>query len=121
MSKKTNQLDPTTDADAKNDSYLLPLADPINGLSKKMTIAQAKEAFGVKREIYIADGTEGTTLTIPALAGKQILMIGREMGLIYEVGSSPLSNQFTWDDADIVLGAPVSGAGEQFIILYRTY
>jgi hypothetical protein len=48
-------------------------------------------------------------------------MIGREMGLIYEVGSSPLSNQFTWDDADIVLGAEVSGAGEQFIILYRTY
>jgi hypothetical protein len=121
MSKKTNQLDPTTDAEAKNDSYLLPLADPVNGLSKKMTVAQAKEAFGVKRETYIASGSEGTTLTIPVLAGKQILLIGRGMGFIYEVGSSPASNEFTWDDTDIVLGAEVSMAGEQFVILYRTY
>jgi hypothetical protein len=121
MSKKQNQLDAATDAEAKNDSYLLPLADPINGLSKKMTVAQAKEAFGVKKKTYVATGAEGSTLTIPELSGKEVLMIGREMGLIYEVGASPLSNQFTWDDTDIVLGAPVSGAGEQFIILYRTY
>jgi hypothetical protein len=86
-----------------------------------MTVAQAKEAFGVKKKIYVADGTEGDTLTIPEISGKEILMIGREMGLIYEVGSSPASNQFTWDDTDIVLGTEVSGAGEQFIILYRTY
>lgn len=121
MSKKTNQLDPATDAESKNDSYLFPLADPVNGLSKKMTVAQAKEAFGVKKKIYIATGSEVDTLTIPEIAGKEILMIGREMGLIYEVGSSPASNQFTWDDINIVLGAEVSGAGEQFIILYRTY
>jgi hypothetical protein len=121
MSKKTNQLDPTLDSEAQNDSYLLPLADPINGLSKKMTVAQAKEAFGVKKKIYPATGTEGDTLTIPEIAGKEILMIGREMGLIYEVGSSPASNQFTWDDTDIVLGTEVGGAGEQFIILFRTY
>ncbi len=121
MSKKTNQLDPTTDDEAKNDSYLFPLADPVNGLSKKMTVAQAKEAFGVKREIYIATGSEGSTITIPALSGKQILIIGRGIGLIYEVGSSPASNEFTWDDTDIVLGTEVGGPGEQFIILYRTY
>lgn len=121
MSKKTNQLDATTDSEAKNDSYLLPLADPVNGLSKKMTVAQAKEAFGVKNKLYVATGSEGSTLTIPELLGKQVLVIMRESGPIFEVGSSPLSNQFTWDDADIVLGAPVSGAGEQFLILYRTY
>lgn len=121
MSKKTNQLDPTSDAEAKNDSYLLPLADPVNGLSKKMTVAQAKEAFGVKNKLYIATGSEGSTLTIPEIQGKQILTILRESGPIFEVGSSPLSNQFTWDDNDIVLGAAVSGPGEQFSILYRTY
>jgi hypothetical protein len=121
MSKKTNQLDPTTDDEARNDSYLLPLADPVNGLSKKMTVAQAKEAFGVKKKIYIATGSEGDTLTIPELSGKEILIIGRGIGLIYEVGSSPASNEFTWDDTDIVLGTEVGGAGEQFIILYRTY
>lgn len=121
MSKKTNQLDPTSDTEAKNDSYLLPLADPVNGLSKKMTVAQAKEAFGTKNKLYIATGSEGSTLTIPEIQGKQILAILRESGPIFEVGSSPLSNQFTWDDNDIVLGAEVGGAGEQFSILYRTY
>lgn len=120
MSKKTNKLDPTTDAEAKNDSYLLPLADPINGLSKKMTVFQAKEAFGVKKEVYTGIGTEGSTITIPALLGKQVLMIGREMGIIYEVGSSPASNEYTWDDTDIVLGTDIN-AGERIIILYRTY
>lgn len=121
MSKKTNQLDPTTDAEAKNDSYLLPLADPVNGLSKKMTVAQAKEAFGVKSKLYVATGSEGSTLTVTDVQGKQILTILRESGPIFEVGSTPASNQFTWDDVDIVLGAPVGGAGEQFLILYRTY
>jgi len=121
MSKKTNQLDPTTDSEAKNDSYLLPLADPVNGLSKKMTVAQAKEAFGVKSELYVATGSEGSTLTIAALLGKQILAILRESGPIFEIGSSPDSSQYTWDDTDIVLGAPVNVAGERFLILYRTY
>lgn len=121
MSKKINQLAPTSDAEAKNDSYLLPLADPIDGLSKKMTVAQAKEAFGVKNKLYIATGSEGSTLTITEIQGKQILAILRESGPIFEVGASPLSNQFTWDDMDIVLGAPVGGAGENFLILYRTY
>jgi hypothetical protein len=121
MSKKTNQLDPTSDAEAKNDSYLLPLADPINGLSKKMSVAQAKEAFGVKNYLYVATGSEGSILTIPTIQGKQILTILRESGPIFEVGASPLSNQFTWNDISIGLGAEVGVPGEQFLILYRTY
>lgn len=121
MSKKINQLDPTSDAEAKNDSYLLALADPINGLSKKMTVSQAKEAFGVKSKLYTATGSEGDTLTIPEVQGKQILAIFRESGPIWETGSSPDSSQYTWDDTDIVLGAPVNMAGERFNILYRTY
>ena len=120
MSKKINQLDPASDANSKNDSYLFALADPVNGISEKMTVAQAKEAFGVKREIYTGLGTEGATITIPALSGKQILLIAREIGTIYEVGSDPASNEFTWDDTDIVLGTEIN-AGERIIILYRTY
>lgn len=120
MSKKTNQLDAATDAEAKNDSYLWPLADPINGISKKVSQAQAKEVFATKRETYTATGSEGTTITIPALAGRQILMIIRESAIIHEVGSSPDSSSYTWDDADIVLGAETN-AGERFIILHRTY
>lgn len=121
MSKKFNQLDPISDANAKNDSYLLAQANPITGVAEYMTVAQAKEVYATKSFKYTALGTEGSTLTIPALLGYQILLIMRESGPLYEVGSSPLSNQFTWDDTDIVLGAAVSGAGEQFLIMYRTY
>ena len=120
MSKKINQLDPGTDADAKNDSYLFAQADPINGLSKKITTAQAKEVFATKKEFYTATGVEGTTITIPALSGRQILLIMRESGPIFEVGASPDSSSFTWDDADIVLGA-ATNPGERFLILHRTY
>lgn len=120
MSKKINQLDAGTDAEAKNDSYLFAQADPINGVSKKISIAQAKEVFGTKSEKYVATGSEGTTITIAALAGRQILSILRSSGPIYEVGSSPESDEYTWDDADIILGTATT-AGEKFLILHRTY
>jgi len=121
MSKKFNQLDPISDAHAKNDSYLLAQADPINGVAEYMTVAQAKEVYCTKSHLYVATGSEGSTLTIPQVQGYKILTILRESGPIFEVGSAPASNQFTWDDIDIVLGTAVGGAGEQFLILYRTY
>lgn len=121
MSKKYNQLAPISGANAKNDSYLLAQADPINGVAEYMTVAQAKEVYSTKNHLYVATGSEGSTLTIPQVQGYKILTILRESGPIFEVGVSPLSNQFTWDDTDIVLGTAVSGAGEQFLILYRTY
>lgn len=121
MSKKINQLDPISDANAKNDSYLLAQANPITGVAEYMTVAQAKEVYATKRLKYVATGSEGSTLTIPALLGYEILLIMRESGPLFEVGSSPLSNQFTWNDTDIGLGAAVGGAGEEFLILYRTY
>lgn len=120
MSKKINQLDPATDAEAKNDSWLDGIADPINGVAKRRTTAQAKEVYGTKAEKYTATGSEGTTITIPALAGRQILLIMRESAPIYEVGVSPSSSEYTWDDIDIVLGASTN-AGERFVILHRTY
>lgn len=121
MSKKINQLDALTDAQAKNDSWVIAQAEPVGGIAKKMTVAQAKEVYATKNKLYTATGSEGSTLTIPELLGYRILLIMRESGPLFEVGASPLSNQFTWNDTDIGLGAPVGGAGEQFLILYRTY
>lgn len=121
MSKKINQLDAATDAEAKNDSWLDAVADPINGIAKKRTTAQSKEVFATKKFKYVATGSEGSTLTIPTIAGYEILLILRESGPLYEVGASPDSSEFTWDDITIGLGAAVSGAGERFLILYKTY
>lgn len=121
MSRKVNQLDPLNNSQAKNDSWLIPQCDPVSGTSYYMTVSQAKEVYATKKLKYTATGSEGSNLTIPALAGYEILMIMRESGPIYEVGSSPDSSSFTWNDITIVLGTPVSGAGERFLILYRTY
>jgi hypothetical protein len=120
MSKKINQLDAATSAEAKNDSWVLAQADPIDGIAKKVTVAQAKEVYGTKAEPYTATGAEGTSIVIPALAGRQILLIMRESGPLYEVGSSPDSSSFTWDDTTIGLGT-ATNAGERFLILHRTY
>lgn len=121
MSKKINQLDALTDAQAKNDSWVIAQAEPIGGVAKKMTVAQAKEVYATKKLKYVATGAEGSTLTIPTIAGYDILLIMRESGPIFQVGSAPDSSEFTWDDTDIVLGAAVGGAGERFLILYKTY
>jgi hypothetical protein len=121
MSKRVDQLDAISAAQAKNNAWLIPQCDPVTGISKKMTVEQAKEVYATKRLKYVATGSEGATLTIPSLAGYEILLIMREGGPIYEVGSSPDSSEFTWDDTDIVLGAAVNMAGERFLILYRTY
>lgn len=121
MSRKINQLDAITSANAKNDSWVLAQANPTTGVANKITIAQAKEVFATKSLTYTATGTEGNTLAIPELSGRQILLIIRESGPLFEVGADPDSSQYTWDDTDIVLGAEVSMAGERFIILHRTY
>lgn len=120
MSKKINQLDAASSSEAKNDSWLLAQADPINGVSKKVSVAQAKEVFAPKKIKYTATGTEGSSLVIPEIAGYEILVIFRESAPLYEVGSSPDSSSFTWNDTTIGLGADAN-AGERFLILYKTY
>jgi hypothetical protein len=78
-------------------------------------------------EKYIANGTEGITLTtcgegahIPVLCGKKILLITREFTPLYRVSSAPVQTEFTWNDSSIGLGMSTV-AGERFLILYRTY
>lgn len=119
MSKQINQLTAATSAEAKNDSYIFPLQNPIAGDAVMMSIGQAKEVFATKKLKYVATGGEGSTLTIPTIQNYSILLITRGMGIIYEVGSSPDSDEFTWNSMDIGLGTPVS-TGEKFNILYRT-
>lgn len=69
---------------------------------------------------YIATGAEGKTLTIPELAGKKILFMTRGNAIIYKTSTTPASNEFTWDDVIIGLGA-ATNFNEPFLILFRNY
>lgn len=71
-------------------------------------------------EKYTATGSEGAELSIPAIVGKKILLITRGNAVIYKVSNSPASNEYTWNDNVITLGA-VTVANEPFLILYRNY
>lgn len=119
MSKKINQLTAATDAEAINDSYLFPLADPVNGVALKTSVAQAKEIFKVKKLKYVCNGLEGTTLTLSQLAGKDIMLIIRGMSPIYEsTDGTPETDEYEWDTVNITLGAATNQL-EKFIILYN--
>jgi len=69
---------------------------------------------------YVATGTEGTALVIPELAGKKILFMTRGNAIIYKTSASPASNEFTWDDTIIGLGA-ATNLNEPFLFLFRNY
>lgn len=69
---------------------------------------------------YTATGAEGTTLTISELAGKKILFMTRGNAIIYKTSSAPASNEFTWNDVIIELGA-ATNLNEPFLILFRNY
>lgn len=71
-------------------------------------------------EKYIATGSEGTTLSIPSVVGKKIVFMTRGSAIIYKTSSSPTSNEFTWNDVVIELGAATI-PDEPFLILYRNY
>lgn len=91
---------------------------PTDSLPGVLTIYTDKSVFDLK---YVATGTEGSTITPPEVAGKKILLIIRENNPIFKVSINPDPAEFTWDNTNIGLGTPVSGAGERFLILYRDY
>jgi hypothetical protein len=119
MSKRIDQLSTLTDSQVAEDSRLLAIGDPSTGQLYKCTQAQLKAVYSTQSYKHTADGSEGTTLTIEALAGKTIIAIYREGMALYEVDSSPDTVEFTWDGTDIVLGLGVNYAGERFLILYH--
>lgn len=69
---------------------------------------------------YVATGSEGTTLLIPEIIGKKILLITRGSAVIYKVSSTPTSSEYMWNDTEITLGAGTN-TNERFLILYRNY
>lgn len=70
---------------------------------------------------YQALPTEGTSLIIPALAGKKILIITRENNVIYKASNLPGTTEYTFDGTTIGLGSPIGQDGERFLILWRNY
>lgn len=70
-------------------------------------------------EIYIATGTEGTTLTVPAIQGKKVLFVVRDNAPLYKVSNNPGSTEYTWDFTNIGLSVQTA-PGQRFLILYRT-
>lgn len=119
--KKINQLDPASITEAIDDGRLFAQADPTGGVAKKMTVAQAKIAFGTFTVLYTATGGEGTVITVPAISGKKILSVFREGQILYQVASSPDTTEFTnyFNAATITLGL-ATNPGERFLILYKT-
>lgn len=69
---------------------------------------------------YVATGAEGTTLSIPEIVGKKVVLITRGSVVIYKVSNSPSSSEYVWNDVVVSLGA-VTTPGERFLILYRNY
>lgn len=118
MGKKINELVAMTDAESDDNDRQSPSADPITGVAKYETKEQLKNTFMLKRVKHI--GTSGSTITIGALANKDIVFILRETGPIFEVVSSPDPAEFSWDLTTITLGAP-QGTGERFLIGYQNF
>lgn len=71
-------------------------------------------------EVYVASGTEGFAITIPAIAGKKILLVVRENSTIYKVSNNPGSTEYTFDGTTITVGTVIT-PGQRFLILYRNF
>ncbi len=71
---------------------------------------------------YVATGDEGTTLSIPEIVGKKILLVTREYSPLYKASAvdNIQSTEYYWNDATIELGLPTQ-PDERFLILYRNY
>lgn len=70
---------------------------------------------------YVATGSEGSSFVPPAAVGKKIVLIVRENNPLHKVSNLPDPAEYTWDNASVGLGTPISVAGERFLILYRNY
>ena len=89
---------------------------PTNAINAILNDPDMKEVFDLQ---YISTGTEGSSLTLPQLQGKKILLIVRGGIVVYRVSSNPV-DEYTWDNTTIVFG-PSLGVGTKLLILYRNY
>lgn len=119
MGKTTNLLTPLTDAQVVDDNRLVPLCDPVSGISGSSTMAQVKKAVGTLRLKFVATGAEGTVLTISTLNQMNVISIAREGAVLYDVLSGPDPVEYIWDGTNVTLGL-ATHPGERFLILYDT-
>lgn len=71
---------------------------------------------------YVSDMTEDSTLAIPEIVGKKVILVIRENAPLHKVSSAPASSEYTWNNTVIGLGTPVNPEmPERFVILYRNY
>lgn len=91
---------------------------PTDALPNMIVTESEKNVFDL---VYTAVGDEDSTLSIPQIVGKKVLLVIRENNPIFRVSSSPDPAEYTWNDTVVGLGTPVAGAGERFLILYRNY
>lgn len=117
LGKKINELTPLSDLEAAEGTRLLAVADPASGIASSATVAQLRSSLGTTPLKYVADGSEGTTLTIVALTGKIIHFISRENDILYDTVSAPDSTEYVWDGTDIELGLATIN-GQRFKIIY---
>lgn len=99
------------------DQNVCDVPSDIPGLIPDPPIDDMKLVYDVK---YVADGSEDSTLTVPEIIGKKVLLVTREYSPLYRVSNLPQGTEFTWNDAVIGLGLPAM-PGERFLILYRNY
>jgi hypothetical protein len=118
--KKIYEFAVPTDAQTADSTQLWVFGDPVTGLLYKPTGAQVKRAMSTYKYPYTANGTEASTLTISAIANKEILMISREGQVMWEVEADPDEVEFIFDGTTITLGLAVTMPGERFLILYKT-
>jgi hypothetical protein len=96
------------------------IADSCQVPQDEITFPNTDIDMNVYDKIYIADGTEGTTLSIPEIVGKKVLFVTREYSPIYRVDATPDTTSYVWDNATIELGLETQ-PNERFLILYRNY
>lgn len=118
MGKKISELDSLTDAQSADNTRLFASADPTTGIAGKMTLRQVKSSITAFKIKYVATGSEITTLNIATILGKEILVIHRESGVLFEVAATPDPAEFIWDGTTITLGL-ATNPGERFLILYK--
>lgn len=107
-----------TDPQVNDDTKLMPFGIGATGKMYRGTVAQAKKVFGTYKKKYVGLGSEGVTLTLSELAGKEILQVVREGQVLHEIDVSPDTAEFVWDTTDITLGLSVN-IGERYLILYK--
>lgn len=118
MSKRVDQLSALTDNDVMNDGRLMPLGDPATGQLYKATMAQLKKAVTVQKYyVQIAAGDDHTTFAPITLNDTTILATIREGSLVYQVDSSPDSEEYTWDGTTLTFGRSLT-VGERLLFLY---